>query len=877
MTQLHLVPHTHWDREWYLTFQQFRLKLVHLVDHLLALLQADPEYRCFMLDGQTIVLEDYLAIRPEQEEALRGFIQAGRILIGPWHILPDEFLVSPEAIIRNLLQGDRTARRFGPKMAVGYIPDPFGHIGQMPQILQGFGIQDAALQRGLSVEPCELWWDAPDGSRVFLAYLRDGYGHAAPLPTAQPDKFVSEVQRLSDSLRPSIATGHLLLMFGTDHTEPASDTSAALAYANQHLDGDTLCYSTLPEYIAQVRQELNRTVAAIPVVTGELRSCRRHNLLPGVLSTRVWIKQRNHACETLLEKWAEPFSVFAGLALNGSASQPGGSAAASGPSPSLLGQRNVEARLSNPAPILQHAWRILMECHPHDSICGCSIDQVHTEMRPRFDQAEQIGEEITRQSLQALAEQIDTRYPGPDSGTQHLPVIVFNPAALPSAGLASVWLYQPPAQDSLEIMDRAGQVVPHTIRESLTRELAYLVMDRQQLFALLGGMQGGRVGGAGAIQEVQFQRTPDALLISASLSEYAEPAEAALAQAIAELMVYLADESLDRFILQANLSQTRVEFIAPAVPALGCRTFWARPSTSLQPVPAIPPAGRIENEFFSVTVSPQDGSFTLLDRRSGAAYPGLNRFVDGGDCGDEYNYCPPTRDRLFSPAVQALRTEISPVEQIIEVTLRMDLPSALTPDRQARSAASLPLLITTRACLRPGVPRLEFQTVLDNPCADHRLRVHFPAPFAASGADYDGHFEVVHRPFALPAYDSTWSELPRPEHPQRDFVSVQDGRLGLLVANRGLREAEALLSSPGQAEIALTLLRCIGWLSRDDFPARKGQAGPGLPTPDAQMIGKHTFEYALIPWKGVGASSPQAIQAYQEAYAFNTPLRAVAA
>ena len=149
MQTLHVISHTHWDREWYLTFQQFRLKLVHLIDKLLEILDEDPDFKYFMLDGQTIVLDDYLQIRPDMEEVLRQHIQKGRILIGPWHILPDMFLVSPEARIRNLLQGARTARKFGPKMPIGYIPDPFGHPGQVPQILKRFGIEAAALWRGV--------------------------------------------------------------------------------------------------------------------------------------------------------------------------------------------------------------------------------------------------------------------------------------------------------------------------------------------------------------------------------------------------------------------------------------------------------------------------------------------------------------------------------------------------------------------------------------------------------------------------------------------------------------------------------------------------------------------------------------------------------
>jgi hypothetical protein len=227
MTTLHLVSHTHWDREWYLTFQQFRLKLVHLIDGLLDILEHDENYKHFMLDGQTIVLDDYLLMRPEREADLRRYIKNGRILVGPWHILPDEFLVSPEATIRNLLEGDRTCRRFGPKMMVGYIPDPFGHIGQMPQILRGFGIETACVQRGLSDQPCEFWWESPDGSRLFMAYLRDGYGNAALLPASEPERFTALVRQVRDNLAPHSAADHLLLMYGTDHMEPPPETSRA--------------------------------------------------------------------------------------------------------------------------------------------------------------------------------------------------------------------------------------------------------------------------------------------------------------------------------------------------------------------------------------------------------------------------------------------------------------------------------------------------------------------------------------------------------------------------------------------------------------------------------------------------------------------------
>ena len=179
---LTVVSHTHWDREWYQPFQEYRLRLVQLIDRLLDLLDGEPAYRCFTLDGQTILLEDYLEVRPYRREKLQDYVQQGRLQIGPWYILPDEFLVSPEATIRNLILGDRVARQFGPKMQVGYIPDSFGHVSQLPQILRGFGLDTAVTWRGIGPAPNEFRWIGADGTDVLAIHLRGGYGNAAFLP-----------------------------------------------------------------------------------------------------------------------------------------------------------------------------------------------------------------------------------------------------------------------------------------------------------------------------------------------------------------------------------------------------------------------------------------------------------------------------------------------------------------------------------------------------------------------------------------------------------------------------------------------------------------------------------------------------------------------
>jgi len=882
MRTLHLISHTHWDREWYLTFQQFRLKLVRLIDGLLEILERDKEYRHFMLDGQTIVLDDYLVMRPEREAILHEHIHKGRILVGPWHILPDEFLVSPEATIRNLLEGERTARRYGQKMKVGYIPDPFGHIGQMPQILRGFEIDAAALRRGLADEPCEVWWEAPDGSRLLTAYLRDGYDNAAGLPASEPERFVKEVCRLRDSLSSHSIAADLLLMHGTDHMEPDPDTTRAIRASKGKLDGDRLIHSTLPAYFESIQKRINNK--EILTIHGELRSSRKHHLLPGVLSTRMWIKQRNQACETLLEKWVEPFSTWVGWSVDN-------------------GRRSM---VQNPAEIVRQTWRLLMENHPHDSICGCSIDQVHEEMRPRFDQVEQIGEELTRQSLEALTGAIDTRcrvatdQQAEEVTRQAGAIVVFNPVAGTRTDLVSTEFALPPDVADLEIRDENGTIIPHQRIGSGARELINSILDREGFAVIIGSLHEGRAANL-SIQDFSYSRKGDVLSIEAVMAENGEPKKEVWERCVEAIKSQLDDPGITHFHVRARSNQAvRVAFMASQVPGHGWRTFLVRGTPVKDPLPTrIPPflhplmplamrlaqsgigqrlysreadqpnrqINCIENEFFIVRAE-RDGTLTIMDKRDGTVTRGLNRFVDEGDRGDEYNFCPVTGDRQKSARSRSVLVQNSAVQKSMEIKLVLRIPAELTHDRESLARQVVNILINTRVGLIPGVPRIDIQTEVENRAKDHRLRVHFPTQIHAEHACHDGHFEVVVRAVGIPEYDRAWVEEPRPEVPQRNFTDVSDGKRGLMVANYGLPEVEVIKAGNGN-EIALTLLRCVGWLSRDDLSTRRGHAGPFLATPAAQMNGRWTFKYSIIPHRGGWE------EGFEQAYHFEVPLRAV--
>jgi mannosylglycerate hydrolase len=873
MRNIHIVSHTHWDREWYRSFQLFRLKLVHLVDGLLDLLDKDPHFKYFMLDGQTIVLDDYLAMRPDNEALLRKHIQKGRIVIGPWHILPDMFLVGPESHIRNLLLGDQTACRFGPKMLVGYIPDPFGQPGQVPQILRGFGIETACLWRGLDEEPAEFWWQSPDGSRVLMAYMRDSYSNGASLPADNPPVFSETLTAAVDSLAAHSAISDILIMYGTDHMEPPFNTSTAIAYADKILPEARVFHSTLPQFVAAVQANIKKQKLALPIVTGELRASKRTHLLPGVLSTRMWIKQSNHTSENLLVKWVEPFSTWQELATG-----------------------NLSSILNHKSEIIHQSWRLLMENHPHDSICGCSIDQVHDEMKVRFDQVDQIGEELTRQSLEAIAGAVNSSA-NPKIPAENLitALVVFNPNSATHTDVVSTALELPSGIDEFDILDENGTSLAYQTHGLGSREIINVTMDATALKAAFGSINDGRAIGM-AIQDVRVRREGSQVYIDSRMSDEGEPNLAAWNAGRKQIDKYTTDPAITDYHVRArSTSATQIVFAAPQVPPLGYRTFWvhARLTSEKAPIRLNPlvkillPLARlpilqklstrkryarppywVENEFFLIELN-KDATLTLLDKRTGQRYVGLNRFQDGGDCGDEYNYAPPTDDCFTSPHLRRVTLEQGPVRQSLEVELGLKTPLGLAPNRKARSQEQAKLPVTTTIVLTNGIPRVDILTTLINTARDHRLRVHFPAPFTTTAGSQDGHFEVVDRRLELPAFDDTWIEQPRPEVPQRAFTDISDGKSGLMVANRGLPEVEVLRNEHGNAEIALTLLRCVGWLSRDDFSTRKGHAGPFMETPGAQMPGQWIFEYSIIPHTGNWRSS------FRQAYAFDAPFRAV--
>lgn len=915
-----IVPHTHWDREWYQTFQQFRIRLVRTIDKLLDILDRDPKFSNFMLDGQTIVLDDYLEVRPEQEERLKKHTRAGRIQMGPWYLQPDEFLVSGESLVRNLQVGLQQAGRFGEPMRVGYVPDCFGHVAQLPQILRGFGIDNAVFWRGVGAEAhkSEFYWAAPDGTQVLVIHLADamGYSNASMMPL-NPEEFVTRIELLTAPLLPKATTNMLLFMNGSDHLEPQDGLPEVIEAANKslaHIDPEhekilaryghleqngqirlfdhiSVRIGTLPQYIEAVRQQIKGSPETpLQILSGEMRSSQYSHLLPAVLSSRMWIKQQNTATEHLLERWVEPLTVWA-------------------------------RELGAPYPwgLVKLAWKYLLQNHPHDSICGCSIDQVHRENSVRFAQSQQISESLISQAIQHIASITDTHAPAhvkgnrPHTSQEALPIVVFNPAPGPRTEAVQVVTQLPGTLKNAAIVDEHGVHIPYHVVNRWRQELGSTPIPREMIAAAVA-LQGEQAPGdfinmaqltltnmlglaenAYVITRVHIEEGQQTGVVSIEImitrrgriTVNKQELHAAERQILA--LIQREDIATLEFTVIDQARQT-IDFIAADLPGYGLKTYWIYPrGIQEEGEPASPgfligqehreasPQPSIENEFYIVKANQEDGTLIVTDKQTGAVFTGLNRFVDGGDIGDLYTYCPPAHDSLIIKPQEPPKIELvsSEPRAIMRISGRWSLPSACSYTRTERSTHITTCLIVSEISLIPGGRRIDIHTSVENKVKDHRLRVAFPVPFKVESAYAEGTFEVRSRPIAAPrpADISEWLEEPVNTFPQKRFVDVSNGTIGLGVLNRGLPEYEIVEDEPGQVAVAVTLLRCVEWLSRGDLSTRRGHAGPMEHTPEGQCLGHHEFDYALVPHSGNWEAEEALV--LREAQAFNTPVRAL--
>ncbi len=453
---IYLFSGTHWDREWYQTYQGFRFRLVEMLDHLVDYFESHDGKSVFHMDGQTIVLEDYAGINPDGYERLKKLIEQGRIFIGPWYCMPDEFLVSGEALIRNLIRGGQICRSVGAEpWKCGYVCDTFGHISQLPQIFRGFGIHSSVLGRGTNehTTPSVFVWVSPDGSSVDTFKLPDSNGYGCFTGDVCGQRVARFWLRADDKAFEEKAASHIahekartnvpfiVLWDALDHEPFHEETQDYVKKLQEMYPDDTVLQTNLLDALNHIPDR-----SVLPHRTGELTEPGKNlkanyvQVLTHVLSAHQLIKARNDRCQALLEKRLEPAMLIF----------------------RYFGFRPTDEYRKT-------AWKYLLRNHPHDSICGCSIAQVHKDMIYRFDQVAEIYDELMEEGTWKISDCI--KFAGGDES--HLTVMNTDPRGY--SGLVELdipfnqnyakW-HEPVGYEDIaafRLYDRNGTEIPYAI------------------------------------------------------------------------------------------------------------------------------------------------------------------------------------------------------------------------------------------------------------------------------------------------------------------------------------------------------------------------------------------------------------------------------
>ncbi|MBD3352940.1 MAG: hypothetical protein GF364_15770 [Candidatus Lokiarchaeota archaeon] len=818
-----VTPETHWDREWYLTFQEYRANLVLMLDELLNIIDSDPNYTNFTFDGQTIPIEDYLEVRPNQRSRIIDFVKEGRLSIGPWYCLPDEFLVSDESLVRNLMLGHKIAKSLGRVMKAGYIPDPFGHIAQLPQILYGFNIPSVLFSRGFGNEflennlNMEFMWKSPgNAAKVLGIHLVLGYGSACNIEgykNINTGIYESDHKYLKKKIKilsQYIKTKNIILNNGTDHHFAKAHIPEVIKQWNELYRDKigSILQRDFEYYVNLVLEDIKKNNITLNSYMGELHGGRYQPVLSGVFSARLWIKQWNKLCECRLQRYTEPFATINWM---------------------LTPKEKSDTPFIYPKTYIWDAWKWLLKNHPHDSICGSSVDQVHDEdMKTRFKWSQQLAYECFKNTAIHMEKLIkfDMRQ------GERFPIFIYNP--LP------------------------------------TKRAAALV----KLYLLIN-------------EDSRRMFSPEDFCITDETGK--------------KIYHFLVPDSIpDRFIEQ-TVDVYSLNFIVEELPALGIKTYYVIPGGQMDIEPEMLPdgvldgyceddeedsininKGYIENVHYRVVIN-TNGTFDIYDKKLDIWFKNQGILEDRGDWGDTYDFSGPNpelkqQDSVISTLTHNFIDEISIINNgncaSIHIKYNMLLPKGLTGDRSQRSEILIENSTEVAISLNSKERKIFIDIWNDNQSKDHRLRVLFSSHIATDTIDVDGHYFINKRNVEELSKDKVkeWVQPPVPTHHQNEFTSVSDDAVGFTVMNFGLPEYEAFKGSTNLIQniainnaneneeygendkpvnLAITLVRSIGWLSRDDTATRPhNQAGPPLKTPTAQCIGENNFSLGITTHKG---------------------------
>lgn len=810
MKKVYVVSHSHWDREWYMPYEQHHMRLIELIDNLIYLFENDPDYKFFHLDGQTIILDDYLAVRPEKRQILKTLIKKGKLQVGPFYILQDDFLTTSESNARNMLIGHMESQKWGGNpVKVGYFPDTFGNMGQTPQMMKQIGLETAMFGRGVkptgfanvvtdddqfSSQYSEMKWRGPDGSDILGILFANWYdnGKEIPIDPKMAKQYWDEKIKQTDQFA---STDNLLFLNGSDHEPVQMNLSKAIKVANQLYPDIEFIHANYNMYLDQLNQDLPKV---LDEVQGEVTSQETNGwtTLANTASSRMPIKQWNAKVSKQLENITEPLNVLLAQKLGG----------------------------SYPHDQIRYAWKLLMQNHPHDSICACSVDEVIDEMLIRFKKSYEVGRYLGREALVKLVSQVNTATI--PHTKQEVPFVIFNTSSSVKSGITSVTIpiervrFNPNKDNSQKIFNilKNKEIPEFMIRDS----------DNQLV--------------EGTVKSIETRFNYD----------------------------LPKDEFRHAFIEKIVTVEVLVTNMAP----ISWQTFKLvnESNNEIEATRIIKNDRTLENQYLKVSVE-MDGTLTVKNKQTQQEFKKLLIFEDTGDVGNEYVYKQSAdNQKLYSTNFDYSIEVIADTtyKGVIKLTNKMMIPEAMDEQllleqqqhvdyrqRQARRSKNIKSLeIETLISLEKNGHQLKFSTSFNNQMKDHRIRVIFNTNMLTKNNYADSIYEVVERPNQV---SEKWLNPENPQHTHA-FVNVHNTEKGLTVANIGLNEYE--VNRDGSA-INITLLRSVGEMGDWGYFA----------TPGAQCLGKFTADYAIGLHDG---SEQNYLNSLHDAFAFQVPFSSAA-
>ena len=824
MKTIHVIPHTHWDREWYFTAERAKVYFMNDFLRVMEVLEANPDFKCFVVDGQTSLLDDYIELRPQDKSRIQSLVEAGRVVLGPWYTQSDQMLISGESIVRNLHYGMREALTYGAYQHVGYVPDSFGQSSSMPQIYKEFGIHDTLFWRGSTNEMSaynEFWWEGADGSRVLAIQIPNGYYIGGNIP--EKGKAAADFwQKVAiETAGARAKTSHIYLPNGFDQAPIRENLPQLIAEQNARDPENHYMIDSIEGYIASVRNEARNEAEDFETITGELVFPKHSRIHKSIYSSRSDIKSINTYAQHYLVNILEPTLVLA----------------------DSLG-------FEYPHRLVEKIWKLMLQNAAHDSIGCCVSDKANRSIKNRYFELLELAENTVELYMRKISTHIAC-----DKGMN---IVLFNHEAKNSSRAVYYEGFVP--YKHFSILDPSGHEVEYSILEE--KDMTnYVLSNRIQL-------------------DPSRDVEAPCYIRRCKLIIWAEGIPA-LGYASYHIVEAKEDTCCNRPVLTSSKSDDAKESVCLSHDSSASAQIPAQISDSVdeqynpQCVQKHNPesSSSIENAYYRVCIN-EHGTFDITNKLSGKTYYNQAIIVENGDDGDSFDYSPPEHDLLISSSDCPFSWNMrkSDLYQELCVDYEFDLPYDL--DARARGERGVLQKTQLSIVLLRGDDVIHFRFHTDNKVLDHRMTVNFDTTIASAVSIADHQFGVIERPvyysqemasyldhaqasFSLDKLDlkdiplanqvqnaNGWQQPTVAISPTQSFCALAKEGETVAVYPQGVREYEII--GEEYSTIALTLFRTYGYMGKENLLYRPGRASgeKTIATPDAELLGSLDFEFA---------------------------------